>query len=440
MLNSKYASKSDESRGVVKTHKYDLDELHKELGIESETPEEDSAKKDRVVGHLEQNVHDNNDNGNFDEDMMDLDDENEVSFVSDLIQHHRDGQHYNESDSMDLSLDLATGIDRQNDSPTIAARTVLVVDTNFIVSHLNTLEQLRLLSAQYHHRILIPTTVVQELDGLKNSDKVTSSDYNSRHQSLGELARAANDWIYKQLANLESSVIVQKMNQRYNYSLTKDDAILDCCLYFAQALQDFVVLLSNDKNLCLRALSEHLLTVSYRKGMTAELIASMVYKENLATRQKIQVPKQFERDPSYNGVSSSDFHALAVSAYDEFFNVIVEAIDRTMIRIYGDELMFTSYSRKEMTDFKAVTRVIYKHYIAVFSDFFRNSGISHNDWKQLPNELVEVPVSIHQLKAFVTFWSKIVQALCKEDASVDSEASSKFFHTWLQRCSELGPA
>lgn len=48
-------------------------------------------------------------------------------------------------------------------------KTAFVVDTNFIISHLNTLEKLRSLSSTYHHLIIVPTTVIQELDGLKRA-------------------------------------------------------------------------------------------------------------------------------------------------------------------------------------------------------------------------------------------------------------------------------
>lgn len=442
MLNSKYASANrGKSKGTERAQKYALNDLHKSLGLEEPN-----------LGLDEPNTHYQNPSGQptpikyneneyHDEDMMDLDDEKEVSLVSDMIIDHRSHHEYRGNEPMDLDLAPTDQIS-MSQNPT--KKSVFVVDTNFIVSHLNTLEQLRLLSTQYNHQILIPTTVIQELDGLKNSGKsAASGSSNSDYQNLGKLARAANDWIYGHLANLESSVAVQKLNQRHKYNLVKDDAILECCLYFANTLHNFVILLSNDKNLCLRALTEQILTVSYRKGMSANLIASKVYQEKVA-KNSSDINPQYAQQIGYS-ISDRDiqhhekfgemFQELAVQAYHEFLATVIKAVDHTMIDIYGEDLSFTSYDKDEMIDFVTVGKTVHNHYTAVFSEFFKGSPFKKNDWKHLPDELTAIPLNPIYLKTFVTFWSNVIEYLYPKEFSVEGRASRSFINDWIFKCS-----
>ena len=167
----------------------------------------------------------------------------------------------------------------------------LVVDTNFILSHLNIVNGLQDVANNYGLQIIIPITVMKELDGLKNSSRIANEASSERisNQSVGHLARWANDWIYSALAKNSSVVRGQKLRQRLDKSTTKDDAILDCCLYFKENYQkSLVVLLSNDKNFCLKALSNDILTVSYRKDMNVDIIANTIYTENLRRFGKLE--------------------------------------------------------------------------------------------------------------------------------------------------------
>ena len=79
------------------------------------------------------------------------------------------------------------------------------------------------------------------------------------------------------------------MSQRISKDLVKDDAIFDCCLYFKKTYpQSLVILLSNDKNLCAKALSNDVLTVSFRENMSGRLIANTIYEENVERFGKLQ--------------------------------------------------------------------------------------------------------------------------------------------------------
>ncbi|OWB81862.1 hypothetical protein B5S33_g482 [[Candida] boidinii] len=158
----------------------------------------------------------------------------------------------------------------------------LVVDTNFIISHLSLLVELRSLHDKYDNifRIVIPKTVIDELDGLKNVQ--SSTEYiKGTHYSLASLSRSAIDWIFKNLQKSDEIVKGQKLSERLDRSSVKDDAILDCCLYLkSKNPNNLIILLSNDKNFCIKALTNDILTISFQENMTAKLIADTIVQEN----------------------------------------------------------------------------------------------------------------------------------------------------------------
>lgn len=156
----------------------------------------------------------------------------------------------------------------------------LVLDTNFILSHLSLLNELKEYGAKCKFILVIPLEVVRELDGLKSSEKPSLSDSASL-TTVGKLARMANDWIYYCLAELCPTVYAQRRNEVIEDFLSNDDAILDCSLYFKGAFPNTLhVILSNDKNLCMKALLSDILTISHRPGMEAKVIAKRVFSES----------------------------------------------------------------------------------------------------------------------------------------------------------------
>lgn len=145
----------------------------------------------------------------------------------------------------------------------------LVVDTNYLVSHIHTIDALEQMSREYGLRIAIPATAVRELDGLKTRPGVSKD------------ARRAIDWIFAKLSQRAPSVISQRQKERLRKN-SGDDAILDYALWlrdkFPGTLQ---ILLTNDKNLSVKALSEDIRTVGNSQKPDAKLIASTVLQENI---------------------------------------------------------------------------------------------------------------------------------------------------------------
>ncbi|SMN22978.1 similar to Saccharomyces cerevisiae YOR166C SWT1 RNA endoribonuclease involved in perinuclear mRNP quality control via the turnover of aberrant, unprocessed pre-mRNAs [Maudiozyma saulgeensis] len=328
-------------------------------------------------------------------------------------------------------------------SPQPHVPTCFVIDTNFIISHLDILETLRSLFTQYHHTIIIPRYTIRELDGLKTSDRVIDNCQNdnnhNRYRNVGEAARAANRWIYGHLANTASGVIGQKLSQRININAIKDDSILDCCLYFKERQHCFVILLSNDKNLCLKALTEEVLTVSYRKGTTGELIAKIAYEES-----KYRFGSMTEQlNPSLSDISTEcvpvvshteltelPFTETSAYIFEEVRTMVIESTKYVMLDEYGDTLEFLDYDPNSLRNLAEVSKCMYTYWVSVFSEYFRGSNLTKESWKDLPIDLTSVPKQKDTLRVFQQFWSDILVHLFIKRAVAECEKLQMITEGW----------
>ncbi|GAV53006.1 hypothetical protein ZYGR_0AI02880 [Zygosaccharomyces rouxii] len=358
--------------------------------------------------------------------MLDMDDQS-VELVSNYLSNRRN------SDVVEPEAATLSRSREQIDSsfpmmvPT-RLRTVFVVDTNFVISHFNTLETLRTLAPHFHHQIVIPSTVMQELDGLKvSSYGMTVKDEHGGKRQVAHLARLANDWIYRNLANLDSGIMGQKLRQTIDSNCIKDDAILDCCLYFKDKLECFVVLMSNDKNLCLKALTEQVLTVSFRKGMSAQLIASKAYEENLS---RFGAHDLFQQNTYKNPHSALQFHELMSMIYNEVYDAVIEAVDYAMRQEYGDDLELIDYSKDDLLNLQEISRFIAQFWISVFGPLFQKSKMRQSDWKELPSSILEVPTTSQELAPFIRFWEEVLNFLFAKRSDQEFEQLDSLTRRW----------
>ncbi|CCH61997.1 hypothetical protein TBLA_0G00480 [Henningerozyma blattae CBS 6284] len=404
--------------------------------------------------------------------MMDIDKDEDIKFVSQIIRNQRANSNFmaqltrSRSNSLyDYSNDMinpsVTPVP-YNSIQSSTRSTIFVVDTNFIISHLNTLEGLRTLSEQYHHTIMIPMTVVKELDGLKHSEKIvkhlkeqkrSNSHDDEEERAVGQLARWANSWIYKNLANRDSGIAVQRHSEKLDKTCIKDDAILDCCLFFNQESSPFslVVLLSNDKNLCLRALGEDILTISFTKTMNSKLIASTTYQEFLTRQQKYQtslstnstiinsplinnnilipqpncagtaphnnsesqchIEQQFQNTQQAQYQIPVDFVQATNYIFEQTQSYLIYAINSIMFDSYGDDLSLLDYNVDSITTITDCVNILYKYWSSVFSEFFKNTQIHQDSWTEFPSQLSYIPTTPNILQIFLKFWSNILKIL-----------------------------
>lgn len=342
----------------------------------------------------------------------------------------------------------------------------LIVDTNFILSNLPILQDLESLLhtkyvAMYH--IIIPKQVIHELDGLKDSGK---SLLNSRH-SISELARCAIDWCYAHFHDSIPTVSGQRLHERIDKNTTKDNSILDCCLYFKNVENNgnnLVVLLSNDKNLCVKALVNNILTISYRSGMTADLIASNVVSElrsETEYNQQYQHQDQYVDEPSmeYDDMTdetkalgqkiseqavstlpniNNSFDFISNEIYGQITTLVLEAVNYAITSIYEDDIFMVDYDESKINSLKDASKCILRLGFSVFEDFFDRKKSSFNPMKILKDnyqfdKFVNMPSTVNDLKEFVTFWCDFLDGIYKNRNSVQKDALLQVENNWKNR-------
>ncbi|BFZ64716.1 hypothetical protein YB2330_005868 [Saitoella coloradoensis] len=197
----------------------------------------------------------------MDDDIMDLDDWGYIQEVTSYVAQTR--QDRLTAYTFDSTYENNGAYIREFDGKQ-SRRAVFVTDTNFLISQLSLVNDLATLHKEHGHTILIPWMVIRELDGLK-----LASAGRGRAQNVAPLARQAITWIHDNLKRKDGSVRGQQMTEALHRGLEPDDAILDCCQYIQQEEEVPVVLLSNDRNLCVKALIHDIPTKSFHRGLTA---------------------------------------------------------------------------------------------------------------------------------------------------------------------------
>lgn len=313
----------------------------------------------------------------------------------------------------------------------------LIVDTNFLLSHLPTLDQLKSLANTYSLRIVIPIAVIHELDGLKNASRHTHRESNLSDQSVARLARRANDWIYTGLSDPNSTVMGQSSKQRLNKLAVKDDAILDCCLYFQKEFPHTLqVLLSNDKNLCMKALLNKVLTVSHRENLDARFISEMILNENIHRFGKIAhntaVTKEVEVKVPQTPLSVANIYEVIVR---EVQTLVVSVVRHCMESEYGDDLdLLRNYDSKKMDSLTDATNIILEFWLPVFSSYlrqFKQFTIHHHADAM---EMCISPTDQHSLEAFLEFWTRVLRVLYERTMNQEQRNSLNLL---IQRWHEL---
>nr|XP_046248069.1 transcriptional protein SWT1 [Scatophagus argus]XP_046248070.1 transcriptional protein SWT1 [Scatophagus argus]XP_046248071.1 transcriptional protein SWT1 [Scatophagus argus] len=131
---------------------------------------------------------------------------------------------------------------------------ILVLDTNILLSHLDYVKRVRShgLGAMGSPVVLIPWVVLQEMDSLKRGKGLSGS--------VAHLAIPAISYIYNSLKNREPDLWGQSMQQAAESSNAlnaenNDDRVLQCCLQYQSLYPECALILcTNDKNLCSKAL------------------------------------------------------------------------------------------------------------------------------------------------------------------------------------------
>lgn len=381
----------------------------------------------------------NREHDDTDIEMIPMDNYNEVDLISEFVNQSRN--QWDNNDFMEIDIG-------GNDSVNSDILSYLVVDTNFMLSHLNIIDDIEKLAAKYSLTIVIPIVVMKELDGLKKSDRLIQEDEERLSgRTVGHLARWANDWIYNCLAHSSSAVMGQKIRQKIDKLAVKDEAILDCCVYFKENYGNLVVLLSNDKNLCLKALSNDILTVSFRKEMNADVICSAI-KEECVSRGIRGVSGSSNNYNNNNNINNSNgnvpqhippntynhphtFKQARDVIHDEILQLLKSAIDSVMKSNFGDELDLIDYDYHRISSIQDCCRVINRFWISVFSEYLRATDYTRDS-------VFGVPDSLHELNYFVSFWYSVLLAIYNaEFDDHEQKALHILENRWLTICASV---
>lgn len=385
---------------------------------------------------------------------MDIDDEGQIADISNYVVNLRNGELYIPRETTVSGTPTPTQSPNLNQNQHKIA--YLVVDTNFILSHLTLLDDLeKLLHGKYKglYQIVIPKQVVHELDGLKEAKKVVDSTF-----SISKLARNVINWCYTHFHESIPTVTGQRLHERVDKNAEKDNAILDCCLYFQNMENgggNLVILMSDDKNLCVKSLVNNVLTVSYRQGMTAEMIAENVVNELNLNYQYDQQPKQQQVNADYHDDVMDEDDSYAEherevqsapietkdpieTIYSQVTMLVLESISYAVRYIYEDETYMVDYKESEMKDLKDAGKFIIRYSFSIFGDFFTRRTSPINTLEKNFSKYTKMPdKDVGEVKDFITFWADFLDGIYNTRSDEQKEALSQIKGNWYRLASSL---
>lgn len=256
----------------------------------------------------------------------------------------------------------------------VSQRVIIVVDTNYLLADLTLIADIINKAVDFNARLLVPYTVIQELDGLKNSTKKVSATSGAQKTSveLGSIARRAIALLQEAFLNRNPGIIGQrkgdnllalgaknKAEEAIIYSkMSNDDLILECCKYAKAKMPSAkVILMSNDRNLCLKAMVESFQPVSRyhksAKNLLSELQSLSPEEAALNFQNPVKVtPPVVQKEPTpvyrmddgkeqmldsnmvertidFDNIQFQSYHEVLVSvtnAYEFVMNIIIPKI------------------------------------------------------------------------------------------------------------------
>lgn len=186
----------------------------------------------------------------------------------------------------------------------------LIADTNVLLSNLTAFQNLTILAKFYGFKIVMPREVTRELDLLKTSSKIDEQGKN-----IGLAARKVIKWMFDEFSANSSVIRGQKVDEVLDDQTLNDDSIYDCLMFFKSKLpktglkdiplRGLIVLLSNDKNLCIRALNDSILTITFTQTATSEFFAKAIYDEACSREEAIR-----DRLPEANTLLTNNIDSM----------------------------------------------------------------------------------------------------------------------------------
>uniref|UniRef100_A0A8D2J9G7 Transcriptional protein SWT1 n=1 Tax=Varanus komodoensis TaxID=61221 RepID=A0A8D2J9G7_VARKO len=259
--------------------------------------------------------------------------------------------------------------------------TLIVVDTNIMIRHLEYIKFLknRVIPGIGRFVLVIPWVVLQELDNLKKG-KILAN--------VGQRAIPAVNFIYVCLKNQDPKLWGQSMQlaseKTDGFSVrNNDDRVLQCCLQYQSLFpQAEVVLLTDDKNLCNKALVSEVRAfskadfVTALQKLTGEAVA--VNQDNSCSwmkSNKASAKQEVNKDSKKMENSTEPLSQIILES-QKCLGEVLSSILVTELKIaYGDLWTEVVYHKPPWT-LANVLECYKKHWVAVFGMVISRSFLS----------------------------------------------------------------
>ena len=310
------------------------------------------------------------------------------------------------SQAMDCQEDEAGASECTDHEMGVAVtRCMAVIDTNLLVSGLGVVAGLQ---EAREVVVVIPWQVVQELDGLKNSD--------NHKTAVG--ARAAVRWLHNLLlarpANLVTETAGQSRRAAARFqSKSPDDRILATCLQFKEEGHK-VVLATNDINLSNKALINQLLSGN------SETIFDVISKkdEDQALEERLHAPEWAGTDADVPKLKD-----LVEQSKECLRDLLEGVLKKEFIEAYGENLWEKIVSIKPKPsrphwNLVQLFTLYSKHHIAVFGQSFPKNG---NELKMRLNSVkdflssLKTTIRMAEIKTLFNEMEKLVETIREKD-------------------------
>ncbi|XP_030351701.1 transcriptional protein SWT1 isoform X3 [Strigops habroptila] len=251
---------------------------------------------------------------------------------------------------------------------------LVVIDTNIMISHLEFVRSLKCEDIPGVGRLtlIIPWVVLQELDNLKKGKML---------QHVRDKAIPAVQFIYMCLKNQDSKLWGQSMQlaSQKIYGLSdenNDDRVLQCCLQYQNLFpQAFVILCTDDKNLCNKAI------VSEVKAFCKADLVTALQNLNVNMRQNCFELQQSKCDTEFKKTARGDASLTArcpdiLPDLEKNLGEALSCILETEMKIaFGNLWMEILYLKPPWT-LANLLKCYRKHWMAVFGYIVPRSLLS----------------------------------------------------------------
>ncbi|KAM7011946.1 transcriptional protein SWT1 [Tautogolabrus adspersus] len=275
----------------------------------------------------------------------------------------------------------------------------LVLDTNILISHLDYVKEIRSrgLEALGFPVVLIPWVVLQELDSLKRGKGLSGS--------VAHRATPAISYICNTLKSREPGLWGQSMQQAAAISNdlnaeNNDDRVLQCCLQYQTLYPECALILcTNDKNLCSKALLSGVKALS-KNDLEVEVVRSrhgFNPLQNIKTSTSPRISPQVsstimnrsftvqphrqeraelsveltekdykQRSKEEQDKEQAEWHLTCVSELEDCLRVVLSEVLEVEMKAAYDDIWLEIVYVKPPWNLQDVLLCLKKHWIAVF--------------------------------------------------------------------------